>query len=136
MKGAVRNFVFPCLVTGMKWKNLYFYIPCMVLAVLAGCGSGEHLPDTEVFSGYYAYGFEESLFAPIGKNERWWLSKVPPCVQAVTSPSSPTPILYLEVKGNLSPKGAYGHKGEYSRELDPKEFLICRRLAKDETPNF
>jgi hypothetical protein len=121
----------------MEWKNLPFSIPCMVLAALAGCGGGSaHLPEAEVFSGYYAYGFEESLFAPIGKNERWWLLKAPPCVKAVASPSNSTPILYLEVKGNLSPKGAYGHLGQYSRELDPKEFLVCRTLAKDENPNF
>lgn len=109
-------------------RFLFCFLSVSLLA--PGClkagDEGEH------FSGYYAYGFEESRFAPLGKKERWWLDKLPPCVEPADKVSGGTPILYIEVVGNLSSVGSFGHLGKYSRELVVKSFLVCRKLNPGE----
>jgi hypothetical protein len=91
---------------------------------------------SETYSGYYAYGFEESLFVQIGNGERWWLTKLPPCAETAKASPGRTPILYIEARGSLSTKGTFGHLGKYERELTPNEFLVCRELHQDEKPNL
>lgn len=113
----------------MRTASLLLLAPLLISSCWA------ESPETDAFRGYYAYGFEESLFMQIGKQDRWWLSSLPPCAEPPTSGGS-TPILYIELKGRLSSKGNYGHLGKYVRELAPEKFIVCRKLQPDEPPNF
>jgi len=104
----------------MRWLT-YLLIAASTAALAA---------DREVahYSGYFMYGFEVSLFRPVGSTERWWL---------VGSISIPCPLptrsyIFLEVMGELSPKGKYGHQGLYDRQLGAVDFVSCRQVRNEE----
>ncbi len=101
----------------------------LAIFLLSGC---LYANEGETFSGYYAYGFEESRFSLVGSKERWWLDKLPPCVEQTERVGGGTPILFVEVVGKLSSVGKFGHLGKYPRELVVKQYLSCRKLSPGE----
>jgi hypothetical protein len=108
-------------------------------ALLASCTQSSSWPSSGIYSGYYTYGFEVSRFVPKGTKEKWWLSGKVPCQpqytkETVARAPRVTPMLYIEVRGTLSPEGHHGHLGAYSRELIAQEVLVCRWLSPGETP--
>lgn len=117
-----------------SWGRVFWRRQCGAVFMLLFLFSGYlHARDEEdIFSGYYAYGFEESRFSPVGSKERWWLDKLPPCVEQAEKASGGTPILFVEVVGKLSSVGKFGHLGKYPRELVVKQYLSCRKLSPGE----
>jgi hypothetical protein len=111
----------------MKWLAALLSIP------LVACSGSDSWPHQGGFSGTYGYGFEQSDFTPSGTNERWWLAGAVPCKQDGKAANS-SPVLYLEFKAHLTPPGRYGHLGQYSREVTPTEFVVCRVAAPRELP--
>jgi hypothetical protein len=104
-------------------------------ALLVGCSQSVSWPSAGVYSGYYSFGFETSRFTPTNSQEKWWLSGTHPCPDlAHEIAPGVTPILYIEVRGELSGKGEHGHLGQYSRELTVKDVLSCRKLWPGERP--
>jgi hypothetical protein len=73
---------------------------------------------TNLFRGYYTWAFEISRFTPCGSSEEWWLSGDLSGLPDNRVPGAP---LYIEVRGDLSPEGQYGHLGAYKRQLEVRE---------------
>ncbi|MFI5119276.1 MAG: hypothetical protein ACHQM4_02635 [Thermoanaerobaculia bacterium] len=85
------------------------------------------------FDGHWTFGFEQSSFVACGAAERWWLdtgkSTLPAQRKAALGPNAPEgrgPILFIHVRGRLSPPGHYGHLGAYPRELEITEATDVR----------
>lgn len=101
----------------------------LALLIASACTPRMPWPNSGVFTGYYFYGFEKSIFAPIGSSERWWVTgnieSVATLYRASSKNARPTydkPI-YLVVRGTLSSEGHYGHLSAYTRELIVTEVI-------------
>lgn len=130
----MRGFTFISLLCLGRWGRSFWCHRCgAVFMFLFLFSDYLHASDEEeTFSGYHAYGFEESRFSPVGSKERWWLDKLPPCVEQAEKVSGGTPILFVVVVGKLSSVGKFGHLGKYPRELVVKQYLSCRKLSPGE----
>jgi hypothetical protein len=106
----------------------------LVVLVLTSCGRTPAVPETYV--GYYETdGFESSLFRlKDGPNEHWWLKGSLPCsfLNFDQDRNRPFRRVYVEIQGNLSPLGQYGHMGFYQREISVTHMVSCRPLREDE----
>jgi len=118
----------------MRW-SLFLLSGCLTACIPPWSQSG-------TYAGYYTYGYEVSHFTRKGSKDKWWLAgSRPPCLteytkETVMNASKETPILYVEVRGELSAIGMHGHLGAYSRELKVNEVIVCRKLLADERPEF
>ena len=98
----------------------------LLLVVVAACIPG---CSPRRYSGYYYMnGFEVSLFRPVNSHERWWLAGT----GTIICPLPANSYIYLEVVGELSFKGRYGHNGLYDRQLRTVEVVSCRPAREDE----
>jgi len=90
-----------------------------VVILLIGCAPASipNGPHSGFFVGYYTWGFETSSFQPCGLDERWWLVGDAELLRRVDG----GPPVYLEIHGDLSGIGQYGHRNAYRRELVMRE---------------
>jgi len=93
------------------------------------------------YSGYFATGFELSLFRPNGVSESWWLSGKLECPSGSAPPKSPdgasdVPAQFIVVIGVATVTGSHGHLGNYDRELKVEQTLSCRPLTAKEARSF
>lgn len=89
--------------------------------------------------GLFSSGFEHSAFRPCDSthDKRWWLSTSNSSLwEALHSPSGtsekkwpPSPEIYIEVEGCLSPIGHYGHMGAYERHIVVSKVLNVKKVA-------
>jgi hypothetical protein len=122
---------------GHKAEGLPRIMATFLTVFLVGCSQPVSWPSTGVYLGYYSFGYETSRFTPANSREKWWLSGTPPCAElAHEITPGVTPIIYIEVRGELSRTGEYGHMAQYSRELTVKEVLSCRKIWPGESTNF
>lgn len=97
-----------------------------VLPVVVGCEISQEWPSAGRFAGDYSYGGDISLFIPKGSTENWWLVGSIPCLATSYPQTHESPVIYLEVQGNLSTKGSYGNFGLYARELQVTSVHVCQ----------
>ncbi len=102
--------------------------------------------DARRFSGYALLGDEMQAFAVCGSADWWWLKldagaarelrKIRDhegCYEATGVPGCRT-WLYLEVDGELSGSGIYGHMGRYGRELHASAVRLASADGPPECP--
>lgn len=79
-----------------------------------------------VFRGRFTDGFETSRFVPCGSSEKWWVEGDKELIYRAFYPNFDRNCLpedfrfktgYMEVQGRVTWRGAYGHMGEYNREI-------------------
>jgi len=109
--------------------------------ILAICLASTNAQAEELatYSGYFVSGFETSSFLPDKTKERWWLTgnlTCPDVRDETKDIMARGPILYIVVRASVSEKGRHGHLGAYSREVKVSETISCRKVRKDEKPNF
>lgn len=90
------------------------------------------MPDAQallkLYRGTYAHGFEMSSFKPCESTENWWLIPAYDSVSDALNSVNPLPneYIYVEVKGELSKPGAFGHLAGYNRQILIKEVVKIR----------
>jgi hypothetical protein len=108
-------------------------VTCSIAFILLGCASTEPAnPHSGLFRGHYTHNFEVQRFQPCSSSERWWVSgDVRPLLAPLREGSGwRSGTVYVEVRGDLSGIGQYGHLGAYSRELVVHE-VVTTRLPTD-----
>ncbi len=73
--------------------------------------------------GRYLLGFEESSFRPAGSSERWWVSFSSSLGDraAALSEAARGEGIEVELSGDVSELGEYGHLGQYSRAFHVRD---------------
>lgn len=99
------------------------------LAVGAGCVAPTA---TEPFEGRYSWGFEESAFAPCGREERWWVVDDSALVARHRELVDAYEPVFARVYGELSARGRYGQGGQYPRELRVTRVVTVRKARADD----
>lgn len=94
------------------------------LAALAtGCATLATDPAEEI-AGIYESGFEVDAFRPCNEDEAWWVAEGEELRrryrETVTRDYQP---VYVVVRGEVGPRGAFGHMGAYDRELRVREVV-------------
>ena len=102
------------------------------------------------FRGHYTSGFEVSSFRPCDSSEEWWLIPLDDSVRVAAfvervgraaRGGAPTPgvpagyqYVYLEVRGDTTGHGQYGHLARYVRELRVKDVVAVRPSEPGDCP--
>lgn len=85
----------------------------------------------DAFEGLYPWGFEESVFAPCGRDEGWWVVDDAELVERYRDVATDEyERVYAPVEGRLSHSGSYGHLGAYPRQLAVDRVLELRRSSE------
>ena len=97
------------------------------LLLLVGCRSLP--PESGIYRGHFTFGFEHSDFHPCDRNEMWWVSwekgeKLADAAMAIKGITNAT--VYVEVQGDVSATGHYGHLNGYKREIVVRKILVVR----------
>jgi hypothetical protein len=90
---------------------------------------------SSVYRGQLHYGFEKSSFTPCGSSEEWWVEgevkdigefvdNEPSLLQSGEIHKYGT--LYVELRGDISPEGHYGHLHKYKRLFVVSEVVEVR----------
>lgn len=126
MNGSARAYL-----PGMRWATML----CAALAgaVVQGCALGP----TQTFDGVYAVGFETQAFFSADGQGPWWVDgrlgadrRLEEAVRQ-SNAGHPWGSVRVEVRGALSPAGAYGHMGAYEHRLTVYEVLSVEPFAPD-----
>lgn len=108
-----------------------------VLLGVIGC-SGIVAPELEEYEGYYAFALEQATFQPCGSSEQWWVSRATTeiaqfidanrSVFESTDPLEPglSGTVYVQIQGQRSGPGVYGHLGLYGYELHMERSPVVR----------
>ncbi len=102
------------------------------------------------FRGHYTSGFEVSSFRLCGSSEDWWLIPPDDSAQAAAfvdrvgraaREGAPTPgvpqgyqHVYLEVRGDTTGHGQYGHLARYVREFQVKDVVAVKPSEPGDCP--
>lgn len=101
-------------------------------------------PGSEVgiFTGHYTYGFEVSSFLECGSSDPWWVHSYDPdvsdelleCIMTFYPDDWHLDYhdVFLQVQGQVTPEGEFGHLGMYNRQLLVDEILECRPPQPDD----
>ncbi len=88
--------------------------------LLGGCATA---PTERIFIGQYFNGLVVTAFQACGSSERWWVRADQAVMSALYAAAPPRGSLSdgfwlnVEVEGDLSEIGGYGHLSQYPREL-------------------
>ncbi len=103
----------------------------LLVLFLFSCAPAANLQRGEEFRGYYQAGFEVEAFEPCGSPEKWWVVRGDELNaryrQFVGAPYEP---VFIVVRGQVGPRGRYGHLGLYNRELVVQQVLEIRPLSE------
>ncbi len=86
-----------------------------------------------LYKGYYAYGFETNNFMPCNSEEVWWVESNLPAIAKEADAEYkilPNSLYYIELGGEISAPGNYGHLGASDRELMIRVVKVAK-LARD-----
>jgi len=92
-------------------------------------------PESGIYRGHYTFGFEHSDFQPCERSEMWWVSLEEGenlAKAAMATPGITNATVYVEVKGEVSATGHYGHLGLFKREIVVRQILVVRPVAPDD----
>lgn len=127
-------------------KTCYFWMRAgLVLAagLLAGaCHPGTRFGEPTrraTFRGYGACAFEVASFLPCGTKTPYWLNCKTPgmekaldVMEACELQSCSVAGVYLELDGDLSAEGRYGHFEMYKHELSPSHVYYANDIGPKE----
>jgi|GEM_PF-1722531 len=98
------------------------------------CNPSPPTKTTGVFLGHYNLGFEVSVFIPCDRGEAWWTgfdnNEIWKTFEKAVEANKG--YIYVEVEGELSPPGRYGHLGYYCRQLTVKKVTLVRASTPDD----
>ena len=100
-----------------------------LLVAIGGCASTISVPDDGRYMGFYAQGFEVDGFRPCGSDESWWVTEgaeLRTRYRELTTRQYEE--VYVELRGQVGPRGRYGHLGAYTRELSVDEVITIRPI--------
>ena len=120
-----------------------------LLVVVTGCsatsegGSEDPGPPApslplDFHRGHYERRFEVSAFTPCGSDEAWWVGEGPAEPWTELERGAARALgdslamyrgarLYVELRGDTTGRGAYGHLGAYPRELTLRSVSVVQR---------
>ena len=108
-------------------------------AAFAGRPPVSDLANEADFEGVYVAHWEASRFVvdagrgPFGlwRRVEKWATQFPPDFAGVAPPERRSNPRYfrMRVRGTIGPKGAYGHRGICSRQLQVSEVLACEETS-------
>lgn len=81
----------------------------------------------------FSLGFESSKFEPCNKNEKWWVDAPQEFYKdymSITDSRYKYIPIYIEVTGDVSVLGTYGHLGAYDREFTIIRVVTMRKATK------
>ena len=103
------------------------------LSLLVASGS---VHGQEIYRGHYVSAFERKIFVPCGVDEMWWFNGAGKSfyseleefikknsLRSRKSDMKPNTPFYIEVRGEKSAKGKWGHRGLYQYELNVTELI-------------
>ncbi len=93
--------------------------------------------DTQIHSGLFRQGFEQSVFYPDTGAGPWWFTYDGDLWSQIEAFATGTGrgvavVVRLEVEGVLSAPGEYGHLGSYDRELITSRIISIEPASQDE----
>lgn len=104
--------------------------------LLAACASGSEV-EADTISGLYRQGFEQSDFYPDAGGGPWWFtydgdlwSQIEPFARG--QGRGVAAVVRLEVVGEISGPGRYGHLGAYERELIASQIVSVEAASEAE----
>jgi hypothetical protein len=126
MSGATRAIAILRSACPARYLALLFAFS----ACLGPSGPGE-------FVGHYSFGFETSSFDACGEDESWWVTgdlgedvREFLLTDPAFEPDPAFPVrsgrIYMELVGQLSRRGTFGHLGAFPREIRVLEVLDFR----------
>jgi hypothetical protein len=73
-------------------------------------------------------------FQLCGSNEKWWVEGDDTQLRnkMASFGKETTNTAYVEIRGELSPSGSYGHLGVYKHQLTISEVLIARSPSSED----
>jgi len=99
-------------------------IPLLAILVFNSCS------EPELYQGLYIQGFEKTSFRMCGSDESWWVIPDNELANAYQSLGvAPYTEVYVELKGERSNKGSYGHLGAYPYQLTVRELVKIDTIA-------
>lgn len=89
----------------------------------------------QVFRGYYLEGFEVTGFSPCGYYEIWDVrssasSNLTDIYSSIIT--EPQEVIFIEVRGDISEIGQYGHLGISDRKITIYEVLLAEKTTNRE----
>ena len=92
-------------------------------------------------AGVFEAGFEASALYPCSEpSSQWWVNgsvlfERYDALVAEDSTAQPWagPAVFVQVRGQLSPSGAYGHMDAYQRELTVRDLVRMERIDREPT---
>lgn len=123
-----------------KLRQMRSGIAMAAMVLAAGCvgGSGpESAPGEATVSGLYRQGFEQSDFYPDAGGGPWWFtydgdlwSQIEPFMRG--QGRGLAAVVRLEVVGEISGPGGFGHLGAYERELIASQIVSVEAASEAE----
>jgi hypothetical protein len=100
--------------------------------LLAACAS-----TSDAQRGHFSYGFETVSFQPCNSDEQWWVTGDAGAMQALVDQyeevaQAQYEAVYVELQGDVSAAGAYGHLGAYQREFAVSEVVEVRGASDED----
>ena len=91
--------------------------------------------DSQLLRGYYATGFEAPSFQPCDSRETWWVSGAMVELDIAhrrivgsATPNDKVKPIYVELMGEVSDLGGYGHFGMSDREMKVDSLVVADRV--------
>ena len=106
------------------------FLAGLAALALSACAT---TPNTERYSGTWAWHFETSSFTTDDGRGPWWLHAEGAEWEQIHAPlrevgAGPWGRVHLIVEGELSPPGRYGHMSAYEREFRVTRVIDTRRV--------
>jgi len=124
----------------------YILIILMLISI-HGCSSSDNA-DTNEFKldsipsdsikGVFSSGFESSSFIPCNSNERWWTNGGNSQLFSIYGgiASDAEPFVFIQVEGDVSDIGLFGHLGLYDREINITQLFQMKKFQDGDCDNI
>ena len=88
----------------------------------------------DTLKGHYSSGFESSTFKPCNSDELWWTNGGTSQLFSIYGSIATTDYesVFVQVKGDVSELGTYGHLGMYDKEFTVTDLFEMRKEQIDD----
>ena len=135
------------MCTNMGTAMNKYTLIALALISLNGCSTSDNADTNEfkldnipsdTIKGRYYSGFESSTFTPCNSNESWWTyggnSQLFSIYGSIASDTEPS--VFIQVKGDVSDIGFFGHLGLYDREINVTELFYMKKFQDGDCDNI
>lgn len=105
-----------------------------LLVLLSACATVPPAEEADRIAGHYRFGFEVEAFRPCGSSEDWWVTTADELRSRAERLSGTSRPVYAVVRARVSPRGEYGHLGQYPRQVSVVEVLEMRPARSSDCP--